>query len=100
MLCCWARRWTGEPCPSHAETLLSRLGPGGRLVTLCDAAPASLSWLGGVVGQRVAPLGVDRFGQTGDLPDLYRAYRLDAEAVIDAAAGLLLSAAPAGGSPA
>ena len=40
---------------------------------------------------RVSPLGVDRFGQTGDLPDLYRAYRLDADAIIDAAAELFLS---------
>ena len=32
------------------------------------------------------PLGVDRFGQSGDLPDLYREYRLDVDAIIDAAA--------------
>ena len=52
-----ARRWQGGREPSHIETLLSRLAPGAGLVTLCDAAPASLSWLGGVLGQRVAPLG-------------------------------------------
>ena len=32
------------------------------------------------------PLGLERFGQCGDLPDLYRAYRLDSEAILDAAA--------------
>jgi pyruvate dehydrogenase E1 component len=85
-----AKRWKGERQPSHAENLLSRLQPGGRLVTLCDAAPASLSWLGGVLGHRVAPLGVDRFGQTGSLPDLYGEYRLDGEAITEAMAELLL----------
>ena len=56
-----------------------------------DAAPASLSWLGGVIGQRVAPLGVDRFGQTGSLSDLYAAYRLDGDAITQAIAELLLT---------
>lgn len=85
-----SKRWKGERQPSHAETLLSRLGPSGRLVTLCDAAPASLSWLGAVRGHRVAPLGVDRFGQTGNLADLYAEYRLDGEAITEAMAELLL----------
>jgi pyruvate dehydrogenase E1 component len=35
-------------------------------------------------------LGVDRFGQTGDLPDLYREYRLDPDAVVEACAALFL----------
>jgi pyruvate dehydrogenase E1 component len=85
-----AAEWRGERAPSHAATLLSRLAPTARLVTLCDAAPASLSWLGSVLGHRVAPLGVDRFGQTGNLPDLYGEYRLDGEAITEAMAGLLL----------
>jgi pyruvate dehydrogenase E1 component len=85
-----AARWKGERKPAHVEQLLSRLSPSARLVTLCDAAPASLSWLGGVLGHRVAPLGVDRFGQTGNLQDLYGEYRLDGEAITEAMAGLLL----------
>jgi pyruvate dehydrogenase E1 component len=83
-------RWSGKREPSHVEQLLSRLAPGAGLVTLCDAAPASLSWLGGVLGQRVAPLGVERFGQTGSLPDLYAEYRLDGAAITEAAAEILL----------
>lgn len=86
-----AQRWTGgERTPCHAETLLDRLAPGAGLVTVIDGAPSTLSWLGGVRGMRVSPLGTDRFGQTGDLPDLYRLYRLDAEAIVDAVAELLL----------
>lgn len=87
-----ASRWQGGREPSHVERLLSRLRPGAGLVTLCDAAPASLSWLGGVLGQRVAPLGVEKFGQTGSLPDLYAAYRLDGAAITEAVAELLLPA--------
>ncbi|WP_037503036.1 transketolase [Sphingomonas jaspsi] len=86
-----AGRWTGRSEPSHIETLLSDLAPRAGLVTICDAAPASLSWLGGVLGQRVAPLGVERFGQTGNLPDLYAAYRLDGAAITEAAAEILLT---------
>ena len=83
-------RWQARRDPSHIERLLCRLSRRAGLVTLCDAAPASLSWLGGVLGQRVAPLGVDRFGQTGNLADLYAAYRLDGNAITEAIAELLV----------
>lgn len=85
-----AGRWHGERKPSHVEQLLSRLSSSAGLVTLADAAPASLSWLGGVLGQRVAPLGVEKFGQTGSLAELYAAYRLDGAAITEAAAEILL----------
>ncbi len=86
-----AGRWKGDSgAPSHVEKLLAPLSPTAGIVTLIDAAPASLSWLGGVRGQRVAPLGVERFGQTGNLTDLYREYRLDADAVVEAAAEIFL----------
>jgi pyruvate dehydrogenase E1 component len=41
-------------------------------------------------GQRIVPLGVDRFGQAGDIPDLYGAYGLDVPAILDACAEALL----------
>ena len=86
-----AARWTDKSiAPSHVEQLLAPLAPGAGLITVVDGSPGALSWLGGVKGMRVSPLGVDRFGQTGDLPDLYRTYRLDADAIIEAAAELFL----------
>lgn len=86
-----AARWKGQVRhASHIERLLAPLAPDAGLVTVLDGAPAALSWLGGVKGHRVSPLGTDRFGQTGDLPDLYRVYRLDSDAIIDAAAELFL----------
>ena len=87
-----AARWQGERKPSHIEQILSALPPRAGLVTMADAAPAALSWLGGVLGQRVAPLGVEKFGQTGSLADLYAAYRLDGSAITEAVAELLLPA--------
>ena len=87
-----ANRWQGQRSASHVEQLLSRLSPSAGLVTLADAAPASLSWLGGVLGHRVAPLGVEKFGQTGSLADLYATYRLDGDAITEAVAELLLPA--------
>jgi pyruvate dehydrogenase E1 component len=71
---------------SHAERLLGRLPPHAGLVTVLDGHPATLSWLGAVRGQRIVSLGVDTFGQSGDIPDLYRIHGIDAAAIVDAAA--------------
>ncbi|KRB86367.1 transketolase [Sphingomonas sp. Root710] len=86
-----AGRWQGGSSErAHVETLLRELSPDAGLVTIIDGSPSALSWLGGVRGQKVSPLGLDRFGQTGDLPDLYRTYRLDSDAITDAVAELFL----------
>ena len=68
------------------ERLLAPLAPDAPLITVLDGHPATLAWLGSACGRRVYPLGVDRFGQSGDIPDLYRAYQLDAAAIVDRAA--------------
>jgi pyruvate dehydrogenase E1 component len=77
---------------SAAEQLLAPLRPGAALVTVGDFHPAVLSWLGAVAGHAIVPLGVDHFGQSGDIPDLYQAYRIDADAILDAAARACLLA--------
>jgi pyruvate dehydrogenase E1 component len=71
---------------SLIETLLAPLGQDAALVTILDGHPAALSWLGAAGRVRVEPLGVERFGQSGDIPDLYRTYGLDRDAILDAAA--------------
>jgi pyruvate dehydrogenase E1 component len=55
------------------------------IVTVLDGHPATLAWLGAVNGHRVRSLGVEHFGQTGSIPDLYRHYGIDADAIIAAA---------------
>jgi pyruvate dehydrogenase E1 component len=76
--------------PAAIERLLGRLAPDAALVTVLDGHPATLAWLGGVGRYRVFPLGVDHFGQSGDIPDLYARYGIDAAAILDAAAGACL----------
>lgn len=84
-----ARQGPGTP-PSHIETLLAPLARDAAIVSILDGHPAAHSWLGAVRGQRVVPLGVDHFGQSGDIPDLYREYGLDESAILDACAQALL----------
>ena len=80
----------GTGTVAHVERLLAPLAAGAALVTILDGHPAAHSWLGAVRGQRVVPLGPDHFGQSGDLPDLYAAYGLDVDAILDACAQALL----------
>jgi pyruvate dehydrogenase E1 component len=70
---------------SHIERLFADLPPHCGLVTVLDGHPATLAWLGGVNGHRVRPLGVEHFGQTGTIADLYRHYGIDTNAIIAAA---------------
>jgi pyruvate dehydrogenase E1 component len=67
---------------SHIERLLARLPRHCGIVTVLDGHPATLAWLGAVEGHRVRALGVEHFGQTGSIPDLYRHYGIDANAII------------------
>ena len=85
-----ARRTGHKAQVPHIEQVLAPLAPGAALVTVLDGHPASHAWLGAVRGQRVIPLGPDHFGQSGDIPDLYREYGIDADAILDACAQALL----------
>ncbi len=70
---------------SHVERLLEPLPRHCGLVTVIDGHPATLGWLGSVLGHRVRSLGVEHFGQTGSLQDLYRHHGVDAAAMVAAA---------------
>jgi len=79
-----ARPALGPTVRAHIENLLRPLAPDATLVTVMDGAPETLSWLGSVLGHRVIPLGVDRFGQSGDIKSLYRVYGIDTAAILSA----------------
>lgn len=70
---------------SHIERLLDEVPSHCALVTLTDAHPVTLAWLGSVHGHRTRSLGVEHFGQTGTLGDLYRHYGVDATGIMRAA---------------
>ena len=84
--------WRRRGAKSTAASLLAPLAPDAALVTVLDGHPATLSWLGAVRGHQVKALGVDRFGQSADLDDLYRIHGLDDAAILDACAAALLAA--------
>ena len=73
---------------SHIERLLAEVPSHCGIVTVLDGHPATLAWLGAVHGHCTRPLGVEHFGQTGSIPDLYRHYGIDANAIVAAAAAL------------
>jgi len=70
---------------SHIERLLRGVPAYAAFVTVMDGHPATLSWLGGVYGHRVHPLGVEHFGQTGTVADLYRHFGIDSASIRSAA---------------
>jgi pyruvate dehydrogenase E1 component len=76
----------------HDPAILDELLPGERaapLVTVLDGDPHALAFLSAVNGVPLTPLGVTRFGQSGDLPDVYRHHEIDVETVVGAALDLL-----------
>jgi pyruvate dehydrogenase E1 component len=85
-----ARRSGERKTMSHVEKVLAPLAADAALVTVLDGHPATHAWLGAVRGQRVVALGPDRFGQSGDIPDLYREYGIDADAILDGCAQALV----------
>jgi pyruvate dehydrogenase E1 component len=83
-----ARRRGRTNAASHVERLVKDLPPHCVLITVTDGHPATLAWLGAVKGHKTIPLGVEHFGQTGTIADLYRHYGIDAESIVRAVSGL------------
>ena len=73
---------------SHVERLLAGVPQHCGLVTVIDGHPATLAWLGAVAGHRTRSLGVEHFGQTGTVADLYRHFGIDAQGIVAAAQAL------------
>jgi pyruvate dehydrogenase E1 component len=70
---------------SHIERLLAEVPADCALVTVVDGHPLTLGWLGSVAGHRTRALGVEHFGQTGTIAELYRHYGIDAQSIVAAA---------------
>ncbi|MBM3519712.1 MAG: transketolase [Alphaproteobacteria bacterium] len=83
-----ARRRGHGSARGHVERLLGDLPRHCTLVTVTDGHPAALAWLGGVGGHRTLPLGVEHFGQTGTIADLYRHYGIDSQTIASIATAL------------
>jgi pyruvate dehydrogenase E1 component len=55
------------------------------IVTVHDAASHSMAWMGSALGVPCVPLGVDSFGHSGSISDLYAAHDLDSGSIVNAA---------------
>ncbi len=82
------RRGQAGAC-SHIERLLQDLPPHATLITVTDGHPATLAWFGAVAGHKTTPLGVEHFGQTGSVADLYHHFGIDADTIVATAHGLV-----------
>jgi pyruvate dehydrogenase E1 component len=69
---------------SHVDRLLAPLDRAAQIVTVTDGHPTALSWLGSVHGHKVQALGVEHFGQTGTIDDLYALHRIGEDAIYEA----------------
>ena len=84
----WQRSLTklSNDDPPHIVAVLSKLEKNAAIITVQDGHPASLSWIGAASRRKVYSLGLTEFGQSGNLPDLYHTYGIDADAIIQMAA--------------
>ena len=80
-----ARERGTKAARAHIERLLENAPSGCPLITIIDGHPTTLAWLGAVHGHRTRSLGVEHFGQTGSIAELYRHYGIDAEGIMRAA---------------
>jgi pyruvate dehydrogenase E1 component len=75
-----------EPTGSgHLESLILAGERSAPIVTAHDSATHAMAWVGSVFGQRVVPIGVDRFGESGSIPELYGAFGLLPDQIATAA---------------
>ena len=82
-------RARGNPrARSHVESLLGSIPSHCVIVTVIDAHPATLSWLGAVAGHKTIPHGVEHFGQTGSIGDLARHFQIDRHAIANSVSEL------------
>ncbi|MFS8046003.1 transketolase [Rhizobium sp. BR 314] len=88
-----ARRHGHLRAHSHIEAVLGDVSRVANLITVTDGHPATLGWLGSVHGHKTVSLGVEHFGQTGTIADLYAHFGIDTHAIIETAEALTRSEA-------
>ena len=69
----------------HFGALLKQTERRLPILTVQDSASHSLAWLGSVFGARTVPVGVDEFGQSGTIAELYGTFDLLPEQLVNAA---------------
>jgi pyruvate dehydrogenase E1 component len=80
-----ARSADAAPAPHHLDALITPAERRLPILTVHDSASHTMAWLGSVHGARVVPVGVDDFGQSGTIADLYGVFDLLPEQLVNAA---------------
>ncbi|WP_433183177.1 transketolase-like TK C-terminal-containing protein [Actinoallomurus sp. CA-150999] len=75
--------------PSEAGALRAAFPVRAPIVTVHDAASHALAWLGSAFGVSCVPLGVDQFGQSGAIGELYELHDLLPGSIVNAALAAL-----------
>lgn len=75
--------------PSISGALRAAFDLTAPLVTVHDASAHSMAWLGGALGVPTVSIGVDAFGQSGTVSDLYDHFDLNSGSIVNAALAAL-----------
>ena len=67
----------------HIEKTLESINRDSLIISIIDAHSSSLSWIGSVLGHKVYPMGINKFGQSGDLNEIYSYTNIDFKSIID-----------------
>ena len=75
--------------PSSPGALRAAFAERAPIVTVHDGASHAMAWLGGALGVPSVSIGVDGFGQSGTVGDLYELHDLTPGSIVNAALGAL-----------
>jgi pyruvate dehydrogenase E1 component len=75
--------------PGQPGALRAAFVPGVPVVTVHDASSHAMAWLGSALGVPGVPLGVDSFGQSGSVGELYAVHDLTPGSIVNAALAAL-----------
>ena len=80
------RTATTPSLPGVLRTTFTEKAP---IVSIHDGSSHAMAWLGSALGMPQVAMGVDNFGQSGNIPDLYALHDLNAESIINGALAAL-----------
>lgn len=80
------RTATTPSLPGVLRTTFTEKAP---IVSVHDGSSHAMAWLGSALGMPQVAMGVDNFGQSGNIPDLYAIHDLNAESIINGALAAL-----------
>ena len=72
--------------PGALRTVFAERAP---IVSVHDSSSHALAWLGSALGMPQVAMGVDSFGQSGNIPDLYKLHDLSSGSIVNGALAAL-----------